>query len=174
MNKQPGFTLVELVVVIVILGVLAAVAAPKYIDMQREARIATIEALAASLKDAIRMTQVAAEIPGNLLFATGASQPFLDMNNNGAIDSDSSLDQEDILNNDGIDVMMINEHGKWMVDNHQVHKVIEIDPSLVIKTGASQHQLYIGFDTLKNGDIKAGLCRMYYDQNSVKYVTTGC
>ncbi len=43
MNKN-GFTLIELVVVIVIVGILAVVAAPKFMNTQSEARIATLKA----------------------------------------------------------------------------------------------------------------------------------
>jgi MSHA pilin protein MshA len=51
-NKQAGFTLIELIMVIVILGVLAAFALPRFADLGSEARGATIEALGGAIKAA--------------------------------------------------------------------------------------------------------------------------
>lgn len=50
MNKQAGFTLIELVLVIVILGILAATALPRFSNLAQDARVSTLQAIAASLK----------------------------------------------------------------------------------------------------------------------------
>ncbi len=49
MNRQNGFTLIELVMVIVILGILAATALPKFIDTTGEARTAAVAGIAGGL-----------------------------------------------------------------------------------------------------------------------------
>jgi len=48
-SQQSGFTLIELVMVIVILGILAATAIPKFINLEGEARQAAVEGIAGSL-----------------------------------------------------------------------------------------------------------------------------
>jgi MSHA pilin protein MshA len=50
MANQQGFTLIELIMVIVILGILAVTAAPRFIGMQTDARIAAIKGLKASIQ----------------------------------------------------------------------------------------------------------------------------
>jgi MSHA pilin protein MshA len=58
LKKQQGFTLIELVVVIVILGVLAVTAAPKFIDLTSDAKRASRAALFGSIKSASQMAHL--------------------------------------------------------------------------------------------------------------------
>ncbi|MGL5047564.1 MAG: type II secretion system protein [Shewanella sp.] len=52
MKKQNGFTLIELVVVIIILGILAVTAAPKFLNLQGDARASALQGVKGAIQGA--------------------------------------------------------------------------------------------------------------------------
>ncbi len=55
LREQKGFTLIEIIAVLIILGILAAVAVPKYLDMTGDAKIKTAEGQVAEIKSTLNL-----------------------------------------------------------------------------------------------------------------------
>jgi MSHA pilin protein MshA len=74
MSKQKGFTLIELIIVIVILGILAVTAAPRFIDLQTDAKKSTLNGVKAALNSASQLVYAKAAINGQLAGTEGVPE----------------------------------------------------------------------------------------------------
>ncbi|MFQ2191589.1 prepilin-type N-terminal cleavage/methylation domain-containing protein [Aeromonas jandaei] len=64
MKKQAGFTLIELVIVIIILGILAVTAAPKFLNLQDDARYSAAQGVQAALQSSANLVYSKAALEG--------------------------------------------------------------------------------------------------------------
>ncbi len=72
MKETHGFTLIELIVVILVLGILAAIAAPRFINLTGQARIAALNGLRAAVSSAATLANALTVAQGNT-----AGQPIV-------------------------------------------------------------------------------------------------
>jgi prepilin-type N-terminal cleavage/methylation domain-containing protein len=98
-HTQSGFTLIELVIVIVILGILASVAIPKYEDMREQARVATMKGQLGSIRSAIAIQYARNALNGSATFPTLDGTIFADgrvpkepVNNSNAVKTTAGID----------------------------------------------------------------------------------
>jgi len=81
-NLQKGFTLIELVIVIVILGILAATAAPKFIDLTGDAKTSTMKAVRGAVESATTMVHAKALVLGKTSESAVAKVKINDVDTN--------------------------------------------------------------------------------------------
>lgn len=105
-GNAKGFTLIELVIVIVILGILAAVAIPKFANLQEDAKKASIEGLRGAVNSAAKIVHAKWLVAG---------QPT------GNID----LDNDSGTPNDNVSIT--NDHGYPTADATGILRAIDFD-----------------------------------------------
>ena len=166
-TRSTGFTLIELVIVIVILGVLAATAAPKFINLQGDARIAVLDGVIGAIKGAQNQIHAKSLIAGteNVGAADGTSTGSV--NALGGIVETSYGYPEAVADVGGID----------LVD------VLDLSPdTFSFEVNGSGTKVFIGYELdSSNALMVDDNCVVIYTEAStagglptVSSVTTGC
>lgn len=143
-----GFTLIELVIVIVILGILAVTALPKFVSLSKSAKVNVLNRIRVSTKIANDFMFIKSQLPSY------AAQPVT--NRADLIDVDS--------NNDG----SYDTRLKWnYLDNTDIEKRIDLSDDFTIEYQGIDYT-YIGYDVDQDGQVQDDSCYFKYTQASAE------
>ena len=167
--KKTGFTLIELVVVIVILGILSVVALPKYIDISSDARIQAVTQLKVSVKAANDLLFLKSHMPSYSTRPVAGRDDLIDID----MDHDGNFD---VFGANSVDVRL-----KWRyIDNTDILKRIDISDDFSSEEQGVDYT-YIGYDLNDDGQVRDDNCYFKYTQAqsesvpaAYEIITTGC
>jgi len=143
-SLSKGFTLIELVIVVIILGILSATALPKFVSFSKDAKVAVLSQVNVSVKVANDFMFLKSHMTSYATQQVANRDDLLDVDTNGDGHFDTRL--------------------KWSyLDNTDIENRIELSSNLGIEYQGFNYT-YIGYDENNNSQIKDDNCYFKYTQ----------
>lgn len=165
--RQSGFTMIELVLAIVILGIFAAFALPRFADISSSARIATLKGIEGAMRSTIGMIRSQA-------YVKGLSIPAASPSNQAAyiVETEAGRSEVDWRN-------LCPESRAELGDALSMSDHIGLSESGGLTTITSNQYTIVGYDIQGSGIPTANGCYVTYDSFgdpncTVSVITTDC
>ncbi|MFC3095280.1 prepilin-type N-terminal cleavage/methylation domain-containing protein [Alteromonas sediminis] len=169
-TKNRGFTLIELVIVVVLLGLLAAVAIPRFLDVTQEAEDATVEGVAGGFATGVGLVRAQWEIDARPNGNEAVNLTFIVMDGiQVAVDGDTGYPTGQ-LNNDSSS----QDNDMSDLDCESIFNLImQSAPTITSDFEQRPFESFRYFTTVSNGTGSGGndLC-FYYLTQTIQNVTT--
>lgn len=166
LRQQQGFTMIELIMVIVILGVLSAFALPRFADLGGSARTAAIEGLGGSMKSAVGISRAAylanggsgttVDLDGVTVAMTSGYPDATDSTTPANIDVTGIIAAAGLADNDGTDAANY-------VDGDYTYIVTAANEIVIGVTSVMDADGSGAVSAAEAGAAGAGRCRVTYD-----------
>ena len=150
--KQSGFTLIELVIVVIILGILSATAIPKFMDLQSDARISVLDGIKGEVKSLNNQIYAMQGLDYIVQRSndTNESHTFFDANKDGIQDTSDDSDEWNLI--------------YYYLDNTDVIKAITFSSDLTEEESNNMYEYYIGYDLDGDESVSDDNCYFLYYQ----------
>lgn len=156
-NRQTGFTLIELVVVVSVIAILSAIALPRYINMQTQARVAKAQAIFGSIKSASALARASCM-----------------MDVAGLVTPSTCTATAGTTNMDGATVDMVNQYPAASANGIIRAAQLDATTDQVVVTAGNPILIDIVGGTAPNCQIRYGAATAGPTAPVIQLVTSGC